>query len=116
MPKLYEYQCEKHGPWTDQHSTMRATYDCPSCAMEQNERYAQLYHREVVVTQLTLLSLDVTQTEVMMRTARQLAHMTASRGLATAQGWLEGWWYSAGNNHPDNNPAYHALRGVLGSV
>src|SRR4051794_15124445 len=78
VPKTYEYQCEKHGPWVDFHSNLRATYDCPKCATEQNERYAQLYHREVVVTQLTLLSLDVSQTEVMMRTARQLAHMTAS--------------------------------------
>lgn len=116
MPKTYEYQCEAHGPWTDFHSNKRATYDCPTCYMEQQKRYATLYGREVTATHLLQLSLDLSQNETTMRLARNLAMQVASDGLATARGWLNGWWYVSGNIHADNRAAYELMNAILGGV
>jgi len=113
---MYQYDCEKHGPWSDQHANRRATYDCPMCDKEQRTRYASLYHREVLATQLLQVSLDPTQSEVTMRLARNLANKVATEGTATATGWLDGWWYASGNNHPDNNAAWKLMRSILGAV
>ena len=114
---MYQYECEKHGPWTDQHANRRATYDCPNCYTEQQTRYANLYHREVVATQLLIIAnTTLTGSDTLRRLANQLADVVATTGTASAQGWLEGWWYSAGNNHPDNNAAWKQLRSVLGTV
>ena len=117
MPKMYEYQCEKHGPWTDQHSDRKATYDCPKCLVERQHHYAILYGRQTTAAQLLVVANDsLTYSATMRRLARQLADVVASNGIPSAQGWLEGWWYASGNNTDENNEAWKSLRVILGTV
>jgi hypothetical protein len=101
VPKQYQYTCEKHGPWTDFHADKRATYDCPQCDAEQRQRYASLYGREITLAHLLQIANDPN--------ASQRKQMIARR-------WLDGWWYSAGNNDPDNNEAWTSLRTILGGM
>jgi hypothetical protein len=117
VPKTYEYQCEKHGPWTDFHSDRKATYDCPTCLVENQNHYAILYGRQITTTHLLMVANDsLTYTATARRLARQLADVVASNGIPAAQGWLEGWWYASGNSTDENNEAWKALRIILGTV
>lgn len=116
MPKQYQYTCEKHGPWADFHADKRATYDCPACELEQRQRYATLYGREVTLAHLLTVANDATASDTKRRLARNLGDVVATRGLASANGWLEGWWYASGNNSENNHEAWTSLRAILGTA
>jgi hypothetical protein len=116
VPKQYQYTCEKHGPWTDFHADKRATYDCPQCDAEQRQRYASLYGREITLAHLLQIANDPNASQRKQMIARRLGDVVATHGIATANGWLDGWWYSAGNNDPDNNEAWTSLRTILGGM